>query len=400
VLDDVSVRHLKGRNSYNFLYPRKFCFAFCLLRNTKAWFIFSKMNKNSIVKKVKNSQKLTKSHIDKSLIDDYKEILEHPYNSLTSVGKRYLDCVIDPKRSQPSRIPTIIGGDPGQTSVIKTKVEGQVSIGTLGFGYILLGSPAYNGFYSDRAVMCHTDGTYASASVSTGVATGLVFDFPPTPYPAAGAVNQYDYRLVAQSLEVFPTSSVTNQNGYIGMLEPASRTNLGGQSDISLAAWQRSRLLRGTQLGDPEIKIVLNIHPIQQVLPGNPTSELSPFSFSNQTSTANVLDANGQVGIIWFQGTVGTTYRFEMYAVYEFRGKGAPNPKVSLTNERDMNLALNTFRYKTLSGWVGKPMDAHRGYREVLMEVLRKVKDDPRAKSFVSRIPSYLLNMFRSASGF
>jgi len=351
------------------------------------------------MKKSKPS-KITKSTVDRELEKDYKDILETPYQEMSGLGRRYLDCVIDPKRASPARIPTLMGGDPGLTSLIKTKIETTVTIGTSGFGYILLGSPSYNGFYSDRSAICYTGASFAGTTVSAGAATGVNFAAFPTPYTAASATQQYDYRLVGMSVEVFPTSSVTNQNGSIGMLEPASRSSLGGSNADQLGSWTRARYVRGTQIGDPSVKVVLNIHPQEQVILNAPTSTLSPFEFINFSGGAAVLDANGQAGIVWFEGIAGTNFKFEVYATYEFRGKGAPNPKVGLTNERDMNLALNTFRFKSLSGWVGHPMDAHRGYREVLLKVLDKVEENPTVQRLIKQVPSYALNMFKSLAGF
>ncbi len=343
-------------------------------------------------------KKKTVRKLDESLAEDLRSISEGSRKKMSKLAQCYLDCVVDPKRSKPARIPSLIGGDPGSTSVIKVKLAGTVFVGTAGFGFIHIVDPFGGGFYSDRVLGHYSAVTFAGTTVASSTATTgcNALSLTASPYTTAQAL--WSYRLVGLSCEVFPTSSVTNQAGKIGILEPAAHESVVGKSDTDLSTWKRSRLLRGAQLGTVQDKIVGNVHP-ESFTPDN-IKQNNPFEFRKWT-TANSTAVDATYGtslVIWFTGAASVnSYQFEISVVYEFKGKGSPNQKVGLTDERGMNLVLNTFRTKELSGWVGKPEHAIASYYTQTAHIASKVEEGIRRGVDVAKD---VLSVARSVGGF
>lgn len=326
---------------------------------------------------MKNKTKI-KEALDLDVGEMARAVRDIARDKLSPVAHAYMRCVVDPKTAKPARIPTLIGGDPGLTSVMKLRVESTVICGTQNFGFIYLGDPCSAGFYNDRVLGTYSNSatafiqsTIRENSAEAGVGPLL---YHKSPYSTQDAPNLKQYRLVGQSVEIFPVSSALNQNGTIAMLEPASHEVMASSTFDTVASLNRTRLVRGTTWGSPKESVVLNTHPVAVEILGD-VRTINPFNFQ-WSQTPNALSLTGTYGssaVIVINAAAGTSFRFVVTGVYEFRGRGIPNPRAGITDSRGMNLVLNAYRAKQVSGWIGQSDHVEAGYLSRVFKFLRKL---------------------------
>lgn len=211
------------------------------------------------------SQKSTKAAraMDHNLERDYDSIVKGARSEMSEPALRYMRCVIDPRRAKPSGIPTLAGGEPGWTGTLPVHVDGEITVGTAGFGFLEMGNPITQGFYHDNLAATYSDSVY-SLNVTSLHSTGLPgqfgqpIHFDKSPYQIG---DDAAFRMVGFAVEVFPDSSLLDQNGRILFVEYPDHFSGGTKSFLNGSAYEESRIIRAISKGDPNVKNVLNVHP-------------------------------------------------------------------------------------------------------------------------------------------
>jgi len=321
-------------------------------------------------------QNRTKKALDRSFERDFKEIRDGSRDRMSTPAREYMEAVIDPKRSKSTGIPTLMGGEPGWTATTTFTTSFDVKVGTAGYGFLAIGDRKA-GFYNNRAIATYssnsstfTTSEAALTSATAGVSSVL---FSRSPYTT---LDNVAYRLVGLSVEFTPDTAVLDQNGKIIIYEFPSHNGTATETQYNVLATRlRKRIIRNVIPGDARVKYSLNLHPRYEVVgtsghyltPG----ESPPFSFLQFTDTS-VTGFASIAGVIAISATEGTSLNCEINAMYEYRGDSVLNTKPRLTDSRGMDLALNTFRMKKLSGWVGVPHDVASGYWAHLWDVFKQ----------------------------
>ncbi len=330
-----------------------------------------------------NNNKVNKSlkKIEKDAYRDGRHFDDFSRDKLSSAGRKYLDAIVSARTAKPCGIPTLIGGEPGLTGKMKLRYSGTMETGTAGLGFISIGVPGYNGFYSDRIFGLWTDSTFAGTVLSDTSATIGVntASFAESPYAAAGAVLSRDkvsYRLVGMEVNIQPIGSALNQDGKIAILEEPNHLSLNNLNFNQIATYKNARKVSGIKFSDQGNKITLNLHPRQNTTRTDVHFGPFQFAYHNTASGTALIDALGGTGgscaAIAVSASAGLKYDFTVDAIYECRGFKVKNPSVTYTDGKDMDLVLNIFRNKRQSGWVGKPHEARMGYHGQLFKVIKE----------------------------
>ena len=92
---------------------------------------------------------------------------------LSPLGEAYMKCIVDPMSAKPTGVPTIIGGVPGRTRIVRSQMSNTFEVGASGFGWIMVnpglgqtGSGAtetYGGFNGNR-IAAFSDNTFAGVT--------------------------------------------------------------------------------------------------------------------------------------------------------------------------------------------------------------------------------------------
>jgi hypothetical protein len=183
------------------------------------------------------------------------------------------------------------------------------------------------------------------------------------------------------SLEIFPDSNLLAQDGRIVMLEFPAHHGQSGNSFADLSSYPAARIIRGIETSDSRVKTTLNLHPRSGFTGSTGSSnnlgrDTGAFQFRkyNSASTATFVNC---AAVICIAGAAGNKIACELNAIYECRGRAVKDAKPRLVDSRGMDLALNAFRMKRLSGWVAIPHHAKQGYLgHVFHAIVKEVKSE------------------------
>jgi len=294
-----------------------------------------------------------------SIVNESRKVLSKP-------AQRYMECVIDPLRSKPAKIPTGIGGYTPSSSARRYKIAGQAVIGSAGVGYICLHPGSYSGFgggpFNNRNVGSYSQSNFVGPSLPILASTTGVQEFQmPTPYTAAAAdPSALIWRVVAASIEVIPVSSALSQNGSITLYETPSHQAYTSQINL-IPSLPNARRIRGVQTGTLQEKIVINQHPTSTQQAGA-VDDLNDFSWNLSDTAANITALHNGGIVVALAGDAATAFDFTATVVFELTGFSVKGQSPCCYDSRGMDLVMNTFAHKRRSGWVGKPRQAHDGY--------------------------------------
>ncbi len=343
-----------------------------------------------------NRSKKIQRKIDDDLLRDFRSVSNGARDQLSRPARQYMDAIVSPETAKPCGIPTLLGGEPGLTGKMKLKVRGTVHTGTAGFGFIGLAGYG-NGFYENRAIGLYSDQTYAAGTVPSSTATAGVNGilFTESPYTAAAAATDQDivsWRLVGLSVSIMPRGSALSQDGSICLLETPNHRNVVGLTYTALATYRNAREISGIKFGDQKDKIVLNYHPrgVDQ----------NPFEFTFQTTANSSPAVISPDAIIAISATAGLTFQFEVFAIYECRGFKVNNAKATFVDSRGMDLAMNVFRQKKLSGWLGQTHHAVEAYNHALVKAREEENPDHQKWSKLWKQAKSLWGFAREIGGF
>jgi hypothetical protein len=270
----------------------------------------------------------------------------------------------------------LIGGEPGLTGKVKLKAAGTLAIGGNSFGFIGIGDPQTNGFYSDRIVATVSTAAYAGFVIEKD-STVLGVDpisFTESAFTAVSGASGLgkdivSYRLVGLSVAVIPIGSALSQDGSMVLLEDPNHNDLGATTYSALASFRNARELSAIKFGEQKDKIVLNLHPRSS---DNAVSGAFDFVSSPIASPTVITSAVAGIAI---EGTPGLKFRFEIFGIYEARGHKVRNPSATLVDSAGMDDVLNVFRLKRVSGWVGQTHHAIEGYGHALVKAKKSVNN-------------------------
>lgn len=317
------------------------------------------------------AQRVTK-HTEERADADLKSILKGSRSLLSKPANRFLEAIVDPRGAKATRMPTLMGGYTEASSVLKCKARGSVTVGTNGLGYIVV-NPNNCGPCYDVPVAHVTGPTYAGNYASQpgsipGVGVTAVYNSK-APYTGASAMSSQsiEYRTVASGCYLVPTGSATDQDGMVRLFEYQGHDEVlgSGLGLGSIESADRTRSVRGIQLGDPTVENVINWHPAAGASGLMGTSELTTaandFLFRKLPQAASTAITFGAY-IAVISGTAGTQYDFEIYTHYEVRGRTVLDKRPCFYDSRGMDLVLSGIGRKVISGWVGKSSEAEDAY--------------------------------------
>lgn len=301
--------------------------------------------------------------LDNAARSDMDNITRVARDQLSHVATEYLHAVVSPRTAKPCGIPTLIGGEPGLTGKVKLKSGGSMAVGLNGTGFLVIGHPGYDGFYSDRMLGIKTEVGWAGTAVPAIVAANAVSIVEPGSFTAVSNVlgDIVTTRLVGLEVTIIPIGSALSQNGEILLLEPPNHDSLSLATFAELRSFNNVRRLSGIKFGDYKEQITLNIHPRSHTERVD-VPDYGPFDFINQTAGNLSSLTNGMSGIIAVSADAGTEFSYSIVSIYECRGKRVRSVSPTLTDERGMDLVCNVFRYKKLSGYVEDPFHVMAAY--------------------------------------
>lgn len=344
---------------------------------------------------MKNSKvNQVKKQMDKQLQNDYREIRDGSRQTMSRPIKEYLKAIVDTKNAKLVGVPTNVGGYPGRTAVRRYKQETDIVIGTSGFGYINLNTSTIehitntetlvSGPFNNSRNIGWTDGTYSGTGIpplNTALPVGVnQSGWSQSNIDISEAIKgNVQWRTVGTTLEVFPESSFSRQNGRIILLEIPSHDalNFSGASNVQfsdLESFPTSRVLRGVQTGAQSEKIVLNWHPraLDEANYSNSFNDFNFKSISGINQSSSPLQMPLKELIIIFIGDPGTRFHSTITSMFELRGRGINDIKPRLVDSRGMDLVMNTFAHKVTDGYVGKPEHVYESYLASAWRIAKK----------------------------
>ena len=210
---------------------------------------------------------------------------------------------------------------------------------------------------------------------------------------ALGNRSSLQFRPVGCSIEVFPTSSVMDQNGTLMLLETPGHSTINSVSQSVLTQHPATRIIQAVRLGEPGNRIVVNWHP--QTVGYHAESD---YSFlETLPSTQNVTSGIGVLAT----GAVGTKYRFTITVIYEYKGLLVKGSKPRMTDSRSMDLINNVFACKLKAGYVGDPEEIFHHYKAMAVRSGAKwgfLKEVP--KVLAGALKGDWMGLARQAAGF
>lgn len=323
--------------------------------------------------------------IENDFNKDYESIQKGARNELSEVARDYLKAIVDTKNAKLVGIPTSIGGYPGRTKIERYRNQFEVSIGSLGIGYLALSlatmgdlsnTSMRQGPYSDSDNFLYTIGGYNQNLINTvnaPLTQGLqVSGWTQSPHKSVGVAASlgpnFTWRAVGATIEVYPTSSFADQNGRIVMAEIPNHGTLNspliGPFDLAtIESWPTQRNIRAVQTGSQKDKIVLNYHP-RSLQTGN-DNNINDFEFKSldvpSTDTHSQFPAVRDLIIVFF-GKSGTQFHCDVTGMYEMKGISVADVKPRLVDSRGMDLVMNTFSHKIVDGYIGNPEHVYQSY--------------------------------------
>jgi len=330
--------------------------------------------------KSQNKQNKAKKAIDRAIDDDVRSITDGSRKKLSSIAQRYLRAIVEPGTAAKTGVPTLLGGNPGRTAIETTKAEGKFTIGNDGWGYVKVPNPkrhsstTFGPFAGSKCLEYTTGSSFLGTDFPTtaGVApAGTAHSTWNTVLgnPSAYLTGDLLYRLVGMSVEVFPESSFSSQNGNLTLVEFSGHADASRQQPLAftdVVGYENSRVLRATQTGPQSEKIVANWHPQNTKVEshGGSTHESTVGDFDFKTPTAGwsalVMPCDGLCIIA--EGATDTDFHYVVHAMWELKGNAVRGKKPRAVDSRGMDLVFNALNRKILDGFVAKPQHAYESY--------------------------------------
>jgi hypothetical protein len=198
------------------------------------------------------------------------------------------------------------------------------------------------------------------------------------------------------SVSIQPTGSALGQDGSIVLLEAPNHLTLVGEDYETLASYKNAREMSAIKFSRQDEKIVLNWHPRGRTDGSNPFE----FRYSTTANTSPYTPSNGIVAAIGVKATKDLTFLCEFYAIYECRGYFVSNPSATFVDSREMDLAMNVFRQKKLSGWIGREHHVVEAYNHALVKARHEEQPDSQKWTKLWESAKRLWSFAREVGGF
>lgn len=330
--------------------------------------------------KKKQFQEKVKRDLDR----DYESIKNGARNELSEVSRRYLKAIVDTKNAAKCGIPSAIGGYPGRTASVRYRQQLEVETGQMSVGFLSVNTSgitsSVNGLglrvgpFNDTSNMCYTKTAYnndvippSSGALPQGLATSAWLQSPYESASDANIAENLQWRTVGCTIEIYPTSSFSDQNGRIVLLEVPSHAVLNSTVAVPISALESfptQRNIRAVQTGSQKEKIVINYHPRALSTAGGFESndfDFHSLPFANSVPVIPQMPEVRQL-LVGFFAKPGTSFHCDVTVMYELKGKQVPNIKPRLVDSRGMDLVMNTFSHKVVDGYVGVPEHVYESY--------------------------------------
>lgn len=315
--------------------------------------------------------------MDESFKRDVDNVIHGQRDHLSHVAQKYYDAIIDAEHAKACGIPTAVNYA-GKTGCFKTKAAGEFKCGNTGLGYIAIFSPTQGGPYTDRVCAAVTDGSaFLGSTIDVNAATAGVsmVNWSNAPFTSAGSVAaNLAYRLVGIKIKVKPVSSATVQDGRLTLVEDPNHEDLAGRSFSNLNGYTYSRGLSAVDLfGASKNEIVLNMHPKGREANASATSYIGPFQWTSWT--AATTNGTNTPMVIAADCAVNVAFSYEIYAIWETRGRSAKNLRETIPDSRGIDLVFAACARKSISGWVGQPREVSHSYYSAIWHAASKMGD-------------------------
>lgn len=315
--------------------------------------------------------------------EEFESVMNGARNVLSKPALAVLESFSDPKHSKPARIPTGIPGLAGRTGTTKTKLEGVVTIGTNGLGFLLIENPNLIGPYSDIAVVAASDSAFTGTTLTATTATvGVNAGYWSNGIVAASAMTdttdaqrKLGYRCSGLIVETKPISSLagtTPQNGREAALQEPNGATLHGLTYDGLASYTEAVSGSGVSAnsnGAGGKSLKLRFRPKCSTQTSSVGAyEADPWEFrSHYAASTSLVEATLAVA---FSGTAGTQYAYEINANWELRGTLVTSKRSVPPDSRGLDLALWAMNEHLSSAFFGNPRDV---FHQSLAHIYRAV---------------------------
>lgn len=326
--------------------------------------------------------------LDHEIQEEFRAIRDGSRKVMSKTCQKYLAALVSPRTSPKVGVPTLLGGSIGKTKIVTTKAVGKFECGAGGWGFVKLSNPGLSTVNATLPVKtvgpfggvggppCGSFSTSAwggssLAQSDSGVVAGITEFVWISNYTTANSRAGFQYRLVGMSIEVFPESSFSTQNGALALYEFSGHLDATRDATLLLSTiegFESTRNIRATQTGSLTEKIVINWHPRCSASDSNhagfPVIETkNDFAFTNGTAVgyqATQLPSDGLIVIA--EGAPNTQFHYTCSAIWELRGSAVDGKKPRLVDSRGMDLVMNTIAAKRQDGYVGRPEAVKESY--------------------------------------
>lgn len=342
-----------------------------------------KNQRNQRQNKKGRSEGRARESLERDFNRDVSEIRNGSRKVVSKVCQDYLKALVDTRNAPKVGVPTLQGGMPGRTGVVRYTQQLEVFTGTTGAGFLHVKAAAHSvsasnnaGPYNNTNSLTFTGPTFAGTTIPThsiSTPTG-VFQSGWTQSPhrlvVSGPQNDLQWRPVGITITLFPDSSLLAQNGRIVLLEAPGHDLLNENlSDLllGLESYPEARVIRGTKTGSQEEKYVLNWHPKSGSVHGGALGAEASFSDFNFNDHRGVVPSSSSTPqfdglMVAFFADAGLQFHCEVTCMYEVKGKIITSVKPRVVDSRGMDLISNIIAAKMLSGYVGKPEHVYESY--------------------------------------
>ncbi len=325
--------------------------------------------------------------------EDLRSVMSGARDMLSLPAERLLQAMVSPRDAEACPRIDTLGGYAQAVLPDKAKAVCQVAVGTNGVGFCAIGFN--NGPSSNLSVCRVSDATYTGTQATqipgiSGATPGVSnIQWGSVPYLPPGGINSagMQFRTVAGAAYVSPEGSANSQNGNLYLLElPGHCFAIDGanMSFTQAMTHERTRHIKGVQLGDPTVENVLNWHPVvaSQLVNSSGAGPVNSFINENAwapvpTSTGGTPDTINPSLLVVVTGLPGAIYNIEIHAIFELRGYQIAGAKPPYYDSRGQDLIFNALAHKMVSGWVGRPQEAEASYKHQVVRTAQRADDVP-----------------------
>jgi len=234
--------------------------------------------------------------------------------------KGYLETLHNPRSVHGYGIPTTLPLNPSQKS--HSWVEGTLTIGTTGVGFVTVSANAANDLTSSAAAVQYTGSTFATSLIATVGTTGVTgvstnSPFTNAQFAATAGSTGVQWRPVAMMLEAYPSTAALSFKGTVLGLQTPEHDSMIGMASTDFSKFEDEHLkMKSIELITQKKKLYLRYSPSSANV-----SDASAAQ-ADETEYCPTSNAFGGLPFMGFMilGTAGDTWEFRLDLAGEYVG--------------------------------------------------------------------------------